>query len=119
MHPQPGTRTRLFIRRFLIHVLVVPPGGMRSESNLKRELLPPCLGVRGQLKNDHYNWDTEVAGLTAITVHGLLPPEGGMYHHRWRVTHPHHYYTPRETRTRLLIWRLLIHVIVVFPSVGG
>ncbi|GBN78914.1 hypothetical protein AVEN_203730-1 [Araneus ventricosus] len=47
------------------------------------------------------------------------PTEGGTFHHWWRITQPPPLlYSPGEARTRLLIRRLLIHVLLVAPWGG-
>ncbi|GBL89619.1 hypothetical protein AVEN_203627-1 [Araneus ventricosus] len=53
----------------------------------------------------------------AITGQGTTSPEGGMQYHWSRDSAPHHF-THVRSETRLLTWRLLIHVLVAL-TVGS
>ncbi|GBN06401.1 hypothetical protein AVEN_236643-1 [Araneus ventricosus] len=79
-----------------------------AKSNRSTPTLPWHPGL---LKNDRYdNSVTEVGIIIAITGQGPTPPEGSMFRYRREATQP-----TREARTRLLIRRILIHVLVMSP----
>ncbi|GBL91559.1 hypothetical protein AVEN_23622-1 [Araneus ventricosus] len=80
------------------------------------ELPPPCRSVRDQLNNDRCNSsDTEVGFLIAITGQGLTSSEGGTggSSSEWGKSNHSIIIPIREARARLLIRRLLIHLLVV------
>ncbi|GBL93924.1 hypothetical protein AVEN_76660-1 [Araneus ventricosus] len=59
---------------------------------------------------------TERGVLTAITGYGSTPPARGTFRHQTAGnSNPHLNIPPREARTRLLILRLLIHVLMLSP----
>ncbi|GBL72721.1 hypothetical protein AVEN_127956-1, partial [Araneus ventricosus] len=57
----------------------------------------------------------EAGVLMAVADHISTPPVGGRHYHRQRAS-PNHYCTHQGSETRLVIRRLLTHVLVVRPS---
>ncbi|GBN87479.1 hypothetical protein AVEN_248798-1 [Araneus ventricosus] len=79
----------------------------------RKERPRPFKTIRGHLNDSHHNINTGSKDGVLMAITGL-----GSIHRRcvpsskWRQVNPHHYCTYRKAISRLLIRRLLIHVLM-------